>query len=102
MRSEFYKEFETAIKVRNTMIHSRYLWSGEGHLRLFVARGAESIGGALVDKETGAIVDKIKALSDLAGEAIQAFLLEGLTIKSTLSNMIKSVIKIVHQVERSA
>jgi hypothetical protein len=99
IKSDFYKEFETAIKVRNTMIHNRYLWPGEGHLKLFVTLSAESIGGALVDKETGAIFDKIKMLSDLSGEAIQAFLLEGLTVKRCFSNMIKSTTKIVHQAE---
>jgi hypothetical protein len=85
IKSDFYKEFETAIKVRNTMIHNRYLWPGEGHLKLFVTLSAESIGGALVDK--------------LSGEAIQAFLLEGLTVKRCFSNMIKSTTKIVHQAE---
>lgn len=71
IKSEFYKQFETAIKVRNTMIHSRYPWPGEPHLRLFVASSAESMGGALVDKETGAVIETVKVLSELAREAIQ-------------------------------
>ena len=96
IRSEFYKQFEKAIKVRNTMIHSRYPWPGERHLRLFVASSAESMGGALVDKETGAVVETIKVLSELAGEAIQTFLLEGLRIKSGLISVMKSVSKIAH------
>jgi len=53
IRSEFYNAFETAIKVRNRMIHSRYLWPGKEHLKLFVAESASSLGGILGNKETG-------------------------------------------------
>jgi hypothetical protein len=99
IKSDFYKEFETAIKVRNDMIHNRYLWPGKGHLKLHLVLSAEAVGGALADKETGNIVDKNGLLSELSGEAIQAFLLESLTIKSCFLKVIESIVKIIRKME---
>lgn len=96
IRTFFYTVFEPALNIRNTMTHNRFLWSGEGYQKLCVTLSAESIGGAIIDKKTGAKFDKIKILSDLTGDAIQVFVSEGVLVKHCFTDIVESIIKIVH------
>ncbi|MDY6791738.1 MAG: hypothetical protein SWH54_10785 [Thermodesulfobacteriota bacterium] len=99
IKSLFYFVFEPALNIRNTMIHNRFLWAGEGHQRLCVTLSAESVGGTVIDKKTGAIYDKTKILSDIADDTIQMFLDEGVSVKSYFEDIVESITEMVHKSE---
>lgn len=99
IKSDFYKVFETAIKVRNDMVHNRYLWPGKGHLHLNLVLSAEAVGRALIDKESGNIINKTDLLSDLSCEALKTFMLESLTIKSFFIRFFESVVGVIRNRE---